>query len=260
MHGPDGTNYPNKCRFLEIVPLERIVYLLGGGSDLDADERRGATFRATWVFESLDGERTKVTGRMVFPSKEVRDRVARDYGAVEGGRQTLERLSEQLAVLRCTPLVVTREFAAPLELVWRAWTEADHFARWFGPKGCTVHLARFEPRPGGIAHLRLSLPDGQEMWVRAAYRELVPQRKLVWVTSPSDAEGGITARPMWPRERLTVVSFAYQAGRTTVTVLWVPLDATAADLDAFESGRSGASAGWHGPFEKLAALCEEISR
>ncbi|MBI3886118.1 MAG: SRPBCC domain-containing protein, partial [Opitutae bacterium] len=139
MHGPDGTDYPNKAKFLEIVPLERITFLLGGGSDLEADERRGVTFRATWTFEIVDADRTRLSGRMVFPSKEARDRVVRDFGAIEGGRQTLERASEYLAGMRCEPFIVSRDFDAPLDLVWRAWTDPVDFARWWGPQGVKAH-------------------------------------------------------------------------------------------------------------------------
>jgi uncharacterized protein YndB with AHSA1/START domain len=93
MHGPDGTDYPNFSIFREIVPQERISYGHGGG-------RRGgpgAQFEATWSFESLGPGRTRVTGRMVFPTAEARDTVVREYGAIEGGKQTLARLAAHLA-------------------------------------------------------------------------------------------------------------------------------------------------------------------
>jgi uncharacterized protein YndB with AHSA1/START domain len=253
MHGPDGTNYPNKAKFLEIVPLERITFLLGGGSDLEADERRGATFRATWTFESVDGGKTRLTGRMVFPSKEARDRVVRDFGAIEGGKQTLERAAEYVSGMRIEPLVVAREFDAPRELVWRAWTEPEHFFRWFGRKGTKFQVKKFELTPGGMTLFSMTMPDGQEMWVRAVYREIVPRTKLVWIASPSDKDGGISSHPIWPRERLTIVSFAENGGKTTVTVTWIPLDATEAEIAAFNASRAGATAGWSEPFDQLEA-------
>jgi len=95
MRGPDGTNYPNKSVFKDIVPLETIVYSHGGGRE----DGRGASFVATWTFEDAGATQTKLTGRMVFPTVEARDRVVREYGAIEGGNQTLERLSEYLAAM-----------------------------------------------------------------------------------------------------------------------------------------------------------------
>jgi uncharacterized protein YndB with AHSA1/START domain len=93
MHGPDGTDYPNSSVFKEIVKPARIVYSLGGG------KKGGHPVQAvaTWTFDALDGgKKTKVTIRMVFPSKAERDTIVREYGAIEGGKQTLERLGEHL--------------------------------------------------------------------------------------------------------------------------------------------------------------------
>ena len=92
MHGPDGTDYPNKSVFIEVVKPERIVYSHGGG-------KKGgpaAQFQATWTFEAL-GDQTKLTLQMVFPSAAARDQVVKQYNAIEGGNQTLDRLAEHLA-------------------------------------------------------------------------------------------------------------------------------------------------------------------
>ena len=92
MHGPDGTDYPNKSVFTEVVPLERLRYRLSGG-------KRGgpaAQFEMTATFED-DGDKTRITMRMVFASAEARDENVREYGSIEGGKQTLERLSEHLS-------------------------------------------------------------------------------------------------------------------------------------------------------------------
>jgi uncharacterized protein YndB with AHSA1/START domain len=92
MHGPDGTDYPNKSVFIEVVKPERIVYSHGGG-------KKGgpaAQFHATWTFEA-QGTMTKLTLRMVFPSAAARDQVVKQYNAIEGGNQTLDRLAEHLA-------------------------------------------------------------------------------------------------------------------------------------------------------------------
>jgi uncharacterized protein YndB with AHSA1/START domain len=92
MHGPDGTDYPNKSVFTEVVPLERLRYRLSGG-------KRGgpaAQFEMTATFED-DGDKTRITMRMVFASAEARDENVREYGSIEGGKQTLERLAEHLS-------------------------------------------------------------------------------------------------------------------------------------------------------------------
>ena len=93
MHGPDGTDYPNHSVFTEILAPERIVFEHGGG-------REGApevNFRMNWIFEALSETMTRLTIHQVFPSAEQRDLIANTYGAIEGGRQTLERLAALLA-------------------------------------------------------------------------------------------------------------------------------------------------------------------
>jgi uncharacterized protein YndB with AHSA1/START domain len=92
MHGPDGTNYPNEKVFKEIVPMEKIVFSHGGrrenGPSVDAI--------ATWTFDKIAERKTRVSLRLVFPSAPERERVVKEFGAIEGGKQTLERLGEYL--------------------------------------------------------------------------------------------------------------------------------------------------------------------
>ena len=86
MHGPDGTDYPNHVEYREIVRPERIVILHG--------ERAGdpESFVSTFTFAAR-GAATELTLRSVFRTKALRDRVVEEYGAIEGGRQTLARLA-----------------------------------------------------------------------------------------------------------------------------------------------------------------------
>jgi len=96
MHGPDGTDYPNHSVFTEITKPRRIVFTHGGAKK-DGPEAR---FEATWTFDALGaGSKTRVTIRMVFPTAAERDTIVRDYGAIEGGKQTLERLAEHLPTM-----------------------------------------------------------------------------------------------------------------------------------------------------------------
>jgi uncharacterized protein YndB with AHSA1/START domain len=85
MHGPDGTDYQNKNIFREVIKPERLSYT----HVLDP------VFEAVATFEE-EGNATRVTLRSIFESAATRDRVARDFGAEEGARQTLDRLGEHL--------------------------------------------------------------------------------------------------------------------------------------------------------------------
>ena len=87
MHGPDGTDYPNESKFIEVVKPERITYSHGDG------EREW--FQASCVFE-IEGNQTRVTIKQVFPSAEARNEVVEKSGAIKGGQQHLARLAEFL--------------------------------------------------------------------------------------------------------------------------------------------------------------------
>jgi len=257
MRGPDGVNYPNKSTFKEIVPLERIVYAHGGGRE----HGPGASFTATWTFEAMADGKTRLTGRLVFPTAEARDFVVREFGAILGGKQTLMRLSEHLAAQQSRPFILTREFNAPRPLVWQAWTECDRLVQWFGPKGFTMPTAKMDFRPDGMFHYCLNAPNGTMVWGKFVYREIVPMEKLVWVNSFSDPEGGTTSHPFskdpWPLHMLTVVTFAENAGKTTVTVNWLPLDASEAERKTFDAGRDSMTQGWGGTMEQLTAYLKK---
>ncbi len=252
MHGPDGTNYPNKSKFVKIVPLESITFSHGGGRE----EGPGATFTATWTFETVEGGKTRLTGRMVFPSKEARDFVVKEFGAIEGGKQTLERAAEYTAGLQTKPFVISREFAAPRALVWRVWSEPEHFSQWFGPKGFQkMKLAKFDLQPGGMMHYSMTTPEGKEMWGRALYREVVPPTKIVWLNSFSDKDAGVTQHPFskdpWPLQMLTTLTLTEQGAKTLVTINWVPFESTDAECATFEAGRESMKMGWGGTFDRL---------
>jgi uncharacterized protein YndB with AHSA1/START domain len=90
MHGPDGTDYPNRVRYSEVSPPERLVYV--HDSDVDDDPRE---FHTTVTFEERGGK-TSLTMRTRFASAEMRDYVVREIGAIDGANQTLGRLAGYL--------------------------------------------------------------------------------------------------------------------------------------------------------------------
>ncbi|CAN5233826.1 SRPBCC family protein [soil metagenome] len=87
MHGPDGTDYPNRMEYREIVPGKRLAYR--HGSDIDNDPN---AFEVVVTFKALGSNRTLLTKHSIFPSVEARNAVAK-FGAIELGMQTLEKLA-----------------------------------------------------------------------------------------------------------------------------------------------------------------------
>jgi uncharacterized protein YndB with AHSA1/START domain len=90
MHAPDGTNYPNRIMYHEIVPAQRLAYR--HDSDVDPDPR---AFEVLVTFAALGEGRTQLTMRSTFPSIEARNAVMK-FGAVELGMQTVEKLAKRV--------------------------------------------------------------------------------------------------------------------------------------------------------------------
>lgn len=159
-----------------------------------------------------------------------------------------------------TKFVISRTLNAPLDRVWRAWTEAEQMAAWWGPKGFKSDVKTLDLRPGGLFHYRLDSPQGQQMWGRMVFREIVPKERLVFINSFSDEMGGLTSHPLapdWPQQTYTTITFSEENGKTTVTVEWVPFEATALECETFDQGRDSMQAGWTGTFDKLESHLDE---
>jgi uncharacterized protein YndB with AHSA1/START domain len=93
MHGPDGTNFPNRSTFREIVKPERLVYSHGTGLENEPD-----MFLATITFEA-QGKKTLLTMRMLFNTAAEFEKVVKEYGAIEGAHQHVDRLEAYLVRL-----------------------------------------------------------------------------------------------------------------------------------------------------------------
>jgi uncharacterized protein YndB with AHSA1/START domain len=88
MHGPDGTNYPNRSIFKEIIPFEKIVY-----------EHFNPHFINTVLFESI-GEETQIHWTLLFDTVEMRETIIRAHKADEGQKQNVEKLNLYLKGLQ----------------------------------------------------------------------------------------------------------------------------------------------------------------
>jgi uncharacterized protein YndB with AHSA1/START domain len=139
------------------------------------------------------------------------------------------------------PLVVSRVFPASRELVFRAWSSADHLKHWFCPTGYTVPDAIVEFRVGGAFNICMRSPDGQDHWTKGHYAEIVPHSRLV-----------IDMSAVGQRDKLlfcayTVVTFADVAGgtRLEVTQRYTLLEPLAAPMI------QGAPQGWGQTLDRL---------
>lgn len=133
-------------------------------------------------------------------------------------------------------MVLTRVLDAPRDLVWKAWTDPAHVARWWGPRGFTLPVCEMDFRPGGAYRYVMRGPDGKDYPFHGVYREIAPPSRIVFTAVLDDVPG---------EEMLTTVTFAEEGGRTTVTVRQ--------GAPAKEEYARGQRQGWTESLEKLAA-------
>ncbi|MBV8790542.1 MAG: SRPBCC domain-containing protein [Pseudolabrys sp.] len=165
-----------------------------------------------------------------------------------------------LATTAIKPFVLTRTLNAPRQLVWDVWTKADHLKNWFGPAHVEVISAKVDLRPGGLFHYGMKTPAGI-MWGKWIFREIVAPEKLVVVVSFSDENQGLTRHPLaptWPMQTLSTTTFVEKDGKTEMTLVWQPYEATAEEIATFDAGRPGMTQGWAGTMGSLDAYLAKI--
>jgi uncharacterized protein YndB with AHSA1/START domain len=151
---------------------------------------------------------------------------------------------------------ISRVVDAPRDRVWKAYTEAERLARWWGPKGFEMISCKVDLRPGGLFHYGMRSPEYGDMWGKFVFREIVAPEKLVFVVSFSDENAGVTRHPMsatWPLEVLNIVTFEDAGGQTTITVRGGAINASAEERRTFAENHESMRQGFGGTFDQLDA-------
>jgi uncharacterized protein YndB with AHSA1/START domain len=248
MTGADGKVWPNYISYQQVVPNQRLEY------DHGTSAEDPAHFHVVVTFTEEAG-RTSVTMLSTFPSVEALETVKK-FGAIELGKQSMDKMMSYVSGLAPAALVIDRVLKAPLERVFKACTEAQHLAQWWGPKGFTMKVAKLDLRPGGVFHYSMLTPDGQEMWGKFDYVDVVPNWKIEFINSFSNAEGEAIRHPMaptWPLFVHNVWTFSEQDGQTTIHMVGQPYEATAEETAMFEGAKANVQGGMKGTFDQLEA-------
>jgi uncharacterized protein YndB with AHSA1/START domain len=141
-------------------------------------------------------------------------------------------------------VTITRVFDAPRALVFKAWTDPQHLAQWWGPEGFTNPVCEFEPHVGGKLRIHMRGPDGVVYPMKGVIREIVAPERLVFNSVAVDAAGKHLL------EGLTTVTFAEQNGKTTMTMH----SRAAAVAEIGISYLQGMEAGWTQSIDRLEGL------
>jgi uncharacterized protein YndB with AHSA1/START domain len=252
MHGPDGVDYPNTTKYLEVEKHSKLVYDHGGSDD------REPLFRVTVLF-SEKGGKTKMEMSMTLPTPEAAEET-RKVIKKHGGYSTWDRLAEYLEKESSGKerFVINRSFDAPLELMFQMWTDSKHFSQWLPPTGFTMEFIKADIRPGGAIFYLMTGKGGAKMYGRAEYLKIEKPDLLIYTQQFCDENQKVGRHPMaptWPETMLITVNLTAEGpDRTRVTVTWEPFGAiTEEELQTFIKAKGGMTQGWTGSFDKLEA-------
>jgi uncharacterized protein YndB with AHSA1/START domain len=154
-------------------------------------------------------------------------------------------------------VVIERSFDAPVDLIWRMWTDPEQFKAWYGPDGATIPVAKLDVRVGGtrLVCIEMQSPDGpMRMWFAGEYREVVEHERLVYTESMSDENGNVSASP----------DMGMPGGHPTTTEVRVELQDVGGRTRMVMThtgvpGDSPGAAGWVMALDKLAGHVEAHS-
>jgi uncharacterized protein YndB with AHSA1/START domain len=255
MHGPDGTDYPNKTLYHEVKECARLVYDHGGYDD------RPPLFRVTVNFSEHKGK-TTMDMTMSFPSPEAAAEIGK-FIKQASGYSTWDRLGEYLdkEATGKEIFIINRSFDAPQELMYDLWTKPEHISQWLPPNGFTMKYMRPELRVGGNSFYEMT-NGAITMYGHIKYLEMNRPNSIVYTQEFCDKDEKPARHPLaptWPAQMRTTVSFtAESASSTRVTVRWeVVGDVTKEEMDTFIKGRAGMTQGWTGSFDKLDSYIAE---
>lgn len=202
MHGPDGRDYKNKSVYKEVVKPEKLVY----------DHVSGPKFQFTVTF-SEQGNKTLITIQMLFDTAAQKDKVIKEFGAAEGLKQNMDKLETYLENGYPTDeLVLTRFINAPIDLVFKAWTDKKMLAKWWGPDGFTSPVCEMEARPGGKIYIDMKAPDGNVYPMDGEVHEINAPGKFVFTSAALDKDN----RRLF--EVLNTVTLTNENGGTKLTL------------------------------------------
>lgn len=154
--------------------------------------------------------------------------------------------NEPAGALADREIVITRTFDAPRQLVWQAWTQPEHVAQWWGPRGFKTRVTELDLRPGGVWRYVMIGQDGTEYPVKGVFREVVPYERIV--TSDEFDEGFEHPAAGGLPQGIVLTATLDDLGDKTRLTLSI---AHPTSEDRRQHEKMGVVAGWNSSFECL---------
>ena len=148
-------------------------------------------------------------------------------------------------------ITIRRDFAAPKEMVWDCYTQADLLDRWFSPSPLTTRTKSMDFRPGGHWHYAMLDPGGAEYWGRLDYGEVEPKDRFTALDGFTDETGALD--PNLPRSHWDA---RFGGSGDTATVTLLTTYGSPEDIDKVVA--MGVEAGMGSTLDKLDILLTDL--
>lgn len=152
---------------------------------------------------------------------------------------------------------IEREFDAPIELVWKMWTDPDLFKQWYGPNGMSVPTAEMDVTVGGTRKICMAMQSPERsmsMWFTGVYKEISAPHRLIYTESMCDEAGTIIPPQSmgmpdtFPDITEVIVELNQAGGKTRMVMMHVGV----------AEGTAGAG-GWNQAFDKMTDLSQSLT-
>jgi uncharacterized protein YndB with AHSA1/START domain len=143
-------------------------------------------------------------------------------------------------------LTLTRTFNAPIKLVWEAWTQPAHIAKWWGPKGMKVNVIEHDFRVGGKWKYVMPMPDGTEFISDGVYSVIVELEKIFTSANFKPMTAGIEIRALF-EENGDKTNFTFKCVHPT-------------EEYCKQQEKMGFYNGWSSAFDRLEAFVSALQK
>jgi uncharacterized protein YndB with AHSA1/START domain len=154
------------------------------------------------------------------------------------------KLQTHSAKITRQEVTIIRTFDAPREFVWKAWTDPDLFAQWYGLSNSTLSDVKMDARVGGGWSGTMHIPNTPDIFWKGDYREVAEPKRLVFALKNPD-------NPEDPNREIVTVTFEKLGGKTRVVF------SQAGNLPP-EQYNKGLKEGWNAFFDRLDTLVKRM--
>ncbi len=156
---------------------------------------------------------------------------------------------------------ITRKLNAPKAVVFKAFSNAEALAKWWGPTGMSIDVLQLDFRPKGIFHYSMKVGDAVRYGI-FHYVTIEEPDRIEWINSFANETGEIIAAPfpglVFPKEVMNIMTLTEEDGITTLHLTGYPINANEEEENTYYSMFAGMNQGFTGTLDQLEAYLKMV--